>query len=52
MPSGTYPYLPKAERIRIAKQMAQLVRSLDKNTKHVEKMEKHLQKLANALVRA
>ncbi len=47
MPSGLVAGLSKAERIKISKQMDRLVKSLETNTKNVEKMAK----LMDALVR-
>ena len=49
MPSGMVAGLSKSERIKVAKQMDRLVRSLEKNTKFVEKMAKQMEALTRAL---
>ena len=49
MPSGAVAMMTKQERIKVAKQMDRLVKSLEKNTKYVEKMAKQIDRLVTTL---
>jgi hypothetical protein len=49
MPSGLVAGLTKLERVKISRQMDRLVKSLEKNTKYVEKMSRQMESLVKAL---